>query len=73
MEQKAKRLMQETREDKSRQKALSRELEWVRQSARARQAKSKARISAYNEMAGQSERELLGNAQIIIPHGPRLG
>lgn len=73
MEQKAKRLEQEAREDKSRQKALSRELEWVRQSARARQAKSKARISAYNEMAGQSERELLGNAQIIIPHGPRLG
>ncbi|MGB0410634.1 MAG: energy-dependent translational throttle protein EttA [Pikeienuella sp.] len=73
MEQKAKRLEQEAREDKSRQKALSRELEWVRQSARARQAKSKARISAYNEMASQSERELLGNAQIIIPHGPRLG
>ena len=73
MEQKAKRLEQEAREDKSRQKALSRELEWVRQSARARQAKSKARISAYNEMASQSEREQLGNAQIIIPHGPRLG
>ena len=73
MEQKAKRLAQEAREDKSRQKALARELEWVRQSARARQAKSKARISAYNEMASQSEREQVGNAQIIIPHGPRLG
>ncbi|MEX2520291.1 MAG: energy-dependent translational throttle protein EttA, partial [Paracoccaceae bacterium] len=73
MEQKTKRLMQEAREDKSKQKAMARELEWVRQSARARQAKSKARISAYNEMAGQSEREQIGNAQIIIPHGPRLG
>ncbi|WP_340107884.1 energy-dependent translational throttle protein EttA [Pikeienuella sp. HZG-20] len=73
MEQKAKRLAQEAREDKSRQKTIARELEWVRQSARARQAKSKARISAYNEMAGQSEREQIGNAQIIIPHGPRLG
>ena len=73
MEQKAKRLAQEAREDKSKQKAMARELEWVRQSARARQAKSKARIAAYNEMAGQSEREQIGQAQIIIPHGPRLG
>ena len=73
MEQKAKRLEQEAREDKSRQKAMSRELEWVRQSPRARQAKSKARINAYEEMANQSERELIGNAQIIIPHGPRMG
>ncbi len=73
MEQKAKRLAQEAREDKSRQKAMSRELEWVRQSPRARQAKSKARINAYEEMANQSERELIGNAQIIIPHGPRMG
>ena len=52
---------------------MSRELEWVRQSPRARQAKSKARINAYEEMANQSERELVGNAQIIIPHGPRMG
>lgn len=73
MEQKAKRLAQESREDKSRQKAMGRELEWVRQSPRARQAKSKARINAYEEMANQSERELIGNAQIIIPHGPRMG
>lgn len=73
MEQKAKRLEQEAREDKTRQKAMARELEWVRQSPRARQAKSKARINAYEEMANQSERELVGNAQIIIPHGPRLG
>ncbi|MCV6823562.1 MULTISPECIES: energy-dependent translational throttle protein EttA [Halocynthiibacter] len=73
LEQKAKRLEQEAREDKSRQKTLERELEWMRQSPKARQAKSKARINAYNEMAEQSEREKVGRAQIIIPNGPRLG
>ncbi len=73
MEQKAKRLEQEAREDKARQKTLERELEWVRQSPKARQAKSKARINAYNQMADSSERERLGRAQIIIPNGPRLG
>jgi ATP-binding cassette ChvD family protein len=73
MEQKAKRLEQEAREDKSRQKTLERELEWVRQSPKARQAKSKARLNAYNEMASKSERERIGQAQIIIPNGPRLG
>ncbi|WP_439521178.1 energy-dependent translational throttle protein EttA [Marivita sp.] len=73
LEQKAKRLEQEAREDKSKQKTLERELEWMRQGAKARQAKSKARISAYNEMANQSEREKMGRAQIIIPNGPRLG
>jgi ATP-binding cassette ChvD family protein len=73
MEQKAKRLEQEAREDKARQKTLVRELEWVRQSPKARQAKSKARVSAYNELAGKSERERIGQAQIIIPNGPRLG
>jgi ATP-binding cassette ChvD family protein len=73
IEQKAKRLMQEAREDKSRQKTLQRELEWMRQGAKARQAKSKARISSYNEMADQSEREKLTYAQIVIPNGQRLG
>jgi ATP-binding cassette ChvD family protein len=73
LEQKAKRLGQESREDKSKQKTLERELDWMRQGAKARQAKSKARISAYNDMANQSEREKLGRAQIIIPNGPRLG
>ncbi|MBV2358782.1 energy-dependent translational throttle protein EttA [Thalassococcus sp. CAU 1522] len=73
LEQKAKRLEQEAREDKAKQKTLERELEWMRQGAKARQAKSKARIQAYNEMAGQSEREKIGRAQIIIPSGPRLG
>ncbi|WP_299609474.1 energy-dependent translational throttle protein EttA [uncultured Tateyamaria sp.] len=73
LEQKAKRLAQEAREDKSRQKTLERELEWMRQGAKARQAKSKARINAYNEMADQSEREKLTRAQIVIPNGQRLG
>ncbi|MEL7276323.1 MAG: energy-dependent translational throttle protein EttA [Pseudomonadota bacterium] len=73
LEQKAKRLEQESREDKSRQKTLERELEWIRQGAKARQAKQKARINAYNELANQSEREKISNAQIVIPNGPRLG
>ncbi|MEH6646596.1 energy-dependent translational throttle protein EttA [Sulfitobacter sp.] len=73
LEQKAKRLSQESREDKSRQKTLERELEWMRQGAKARQSKSKARIKSYNEMADQSEREKLATAQIVIPNGQRLG
>ena len=73
LEQKAKRLSQEAREDKSKQKTLERELDWMRQGQKARQAKSKSRIAAYNEMANQSEREKLGRAQIVIPNGPRLG
>jgi len=73
LEAKAKRLSQETREDKSRQKTLERELEWMRQGAKARQSKSKARIKSYNELADQSEREKLANAQIVIPSGQRLG
>ena len=73
LEQKAKRLEQEAREDKSRQKTLERELEWMRQGQKARQAKSKARINAYNDLANQSEREKLARAQIVIPNGPRLG
>ena len=73
LEQKAKRLAQEAREDKSRQKTLERELEWMRQGQKARQAKQKARINAYNDLAGQSEREKIAKAQIVIPNGPRLG
>ncbi len=73
LEQKAKRLEQEAREDKSKQQTLQRELDWMRQGAKARQAKSKARINAYNDLAGQSEREKLTRAQIVIPNGPRLG
>ena len=73
LEQKAKRLAQEAREDKSKQKTLERELEWMRQGQKARQAKQKARINAYNELAAQSEREKITRAQIVIPNGPRLG
>lgn len=73
LDQKAKRLSQEAREDKAKQKTLERELEWIRAGAKARQAKQKARINAYNEMAGQSEREKLSRAQIIVPNGERLG
>jgi ATP-binding cassette ChvD family protein len=73
LEQKAKRLAQEAREDKSRQKTLERELEWIRQGAKARQAKQKARINAYEDLASQSEREKISRAQIVIPNGPRLG
>ena len=73
LEQKAKRLAQEAREDTSKQKTLERELEWMRQGQKARQAKQKARINAYNEMANQSEREKISRAQIVIPNGSRLG
>ena len=73
LEQKAKRLSQEAREDKSRQKTLERELEWMRQGQKARQAKQKARINSYNELANQSERDKITRAQIVIPNGPRLG
>ena len=73
LEQKAKRLEQESKEDKTRQKTLERELEWMRQGQKARQAKQKARINAYNDLATQSEREKISRAQIVIPNGPRLG
>jgi ATPase subunit of ABC transporter with duplicated ATPase domains len=58
LEQKAKRMMQEAREDKSKQKALEKELDWIRSGAKARQSKGKARIARYNEMAGQTVLEL---------------
>jgi len=73
LEQKAKRLEREAKDDKSKQKTLERELEWMRASPKARQAKQKARINSYNELAEQSEREKVGRAQIVIPNGPRLG
>ncbi|MBR9650593.1 energy-dependent translational throttle protein EttA [Thalassovita aquimarina] len=73
LEQKAKRLSHEAKEDKARQKTLERELDWIRQGAKARQSKSKARIAAYNDLANQSEREKITRAQIVIPNGPRLG
>ncbi|MBP9951046.1 MAG: energy-dependent translational throttle protein EttA [Cypionkella sp.] len=73
LEQKAKRMSQEAREDKSKQKALEKELEWIRSGAKARQSKGKARIARYNEMAGQTVLERSSSAQIIIPNGERLG
>jgi ATP-binding cassette ChvD family protein len=73
LEQKAKRMQQEAREDKAKQKVLEKELEWIRSGAKARQAKSKARIQKYNEMAGQTVRERASVSQIIIPNGERLG
>lgn len=73
LETKKKRLEQEARQDEAKQKTLSRELEWVRQSPKARQAKSKARISAYEEMLAESERETVQRAQIVIPAPSRLG
>ena len=66
-------MQREAKDDKSKQRTLERELEWMQQGAKARQAKSKARIASYNEMANQSEKEKVGRAQIIIPNGPRLG
>jgi sulfate-transporting ATPase len=72
--QKAKRLEQESREDVSRQRQLAEELEWVRQSPKARQAKSKARLKAYGELLDKAnERQTAGTAKIVIPPGPRLG
>jgi ATP-binding cassette ChvD family protein len=73
LDQKAKRMAQEAREDKSKQKALEKELEWIRSGAKARQAKGKARLSRYNEMASQTVTERATTAQIIIPNGERLG
>ena len=72
--QKQKRLEQEGREDASRQKALADELEWVRQSPKARQSKSKARLKSYEQMLDKAnERQTAGTAKIVIPPGPRLG
>ena len=73
LEQKQKRLAQEEREESARQRTLKHELEWIRQSPRARQAKSKARITAYDELLAKSADYTLGTAQIIIPPPPRLG
>jgi len=73
LEQKEKRLEQEGRQEEAKQRTLSRELEWIRQSPKARQAKSKARISAYDELLAEAGKEQDGKAQIVIPAGPRLG
>ncbi|MBV9552477.1 MAG: energy-dependent translational throttle protein EttA, partial [Alphaproteobacteria bacterium] len=73
LEQKQARLAQEGRQEEARQRTLERELDWVRQSPRARQAKSKARLQAYEELVAQSREKAPDNAQIVLPPGPRLG
>ena len=73
LEQKAKRVAQEEREEAGKQRAINRELEWVRSSPRARQAKSKARFQAYEDLVSKAGRETQTFAQIQIPPGPRLG
>jgi ATP-binding cassette ChvD family protein len=73
LQAKAKRMLQEGREEASRQKALAREQEWIASSPKARQAKSKARIRAYDQLVDAAENQRPGDAQIIIPVGERLG
>ena len=73
LDQKEKRLAQEGREDAARRRTLARELEWIRASPRARQAKSKARINAYDALLAEQQERQPGKAQIVIPPGPRLG
>ncbi len=73
LEQKQKRLAQEEKTEQARQRTLTNELEWIRQSPRARQAKSKARITAYEKLRSEADEKTPDTAQIIIPQGPRLG
>jgi energy-dependent translational throttle protein EttA len=73
LEQKQQRLEVEGRQEAARRRTLERELEWVRQSPRARQAKSKARLSAYEALVAQSRERAPETAQIVLPPGPRLG
>jgi energy-dependent translational throttle protein EttA len=73
LEQKQKRLQQEGRADDARVKSLSRELDWVRAAPKARQAKSKARINAYEKLLAEGQQRQIDTARISIPAGPRLG
>ena len=73
LEQKQKRLEVEGKQDAARERTLARELDWIRASPKARQAKSKARIKAYDELLAKAGRDKTGKAQITIPPGPRLG
>src|SRR5215472_14940128 len=73
LDQKKQRLAQEEKQESARQRTLEHELEWVRMSPRARQAKSKARLQAYETLLAEGGREREGVAEIIIPVGPRLG
>jgi ATP-binding cassette ChvD family protein len=73
LEAKAKRLKQEGREDDSRQRAISREREWIASSPKARQTKSKARIKAFEDLLVEADKRRPSDTQIVIPHGERLG
>jgi len=73
LEQKTNRLAQEEKQDSKRKKTLERELEWVRMSPKARQAKSKARLQAYEKMMNEDSKKKEEKLEIFIPNGPRLG
>ena len=73
LEQKKQRLAVEEKQESARQRTLERELEWVRMSPRARQAKSKSRLQAYEQLLAEGGSDREGQAEIIIPTGPRLG
>ena len=73
LEQKSKRLAMEEKQESKRRKTLERELEWVRMAPRARQAKQKARLGAYEKMASADTKEKEANLEIYIPNGPHLG
>ncbi|MGG8495740.1 energy-dependent translational throttle protein EttA [Tenacibaculum sp. TC6] len=73
LDQKSKRLAQESKTESKRQKTLERELEWVRQGAKGRQAKSKARLKNYDKLLNQDQKQVEEKLEIFIPNGPRLG
>ncbi|HEY0037641.1 MAG TPA: energy-dependent translational throttle protein EttA, partial [Longimicrobium sp.] len=73
IEEKQERLRKEEKQSSARQRTLDRELEWVRMAPRARQAKSKARLTSYEELLNADQKERASTAEIIIPAGPRLG
>lgn len=73
LDQKSKRLEMEEKQESKRRKTLERELEWVRMAPKARQAKSKARLGAYEKLAGADAREKEAALELYIPNGPRLG
>ncbi|ATA72280.1 MULTISPECIES: energy-dependent translational throttle protein EttA [Capnocytophaga] len=73
LDQKAKRLAQEQKTESKRQKVLERELEWVRQGAKGRQAKQKARLQNYDRLLNEDQKQLEEKLEIYIPNGPRLG
>ncbi len=73
LEQKQERLRREEKSESARQRTLQRELEWVRMAPRARHAKAKARIHAYEQLLNEDPREKLSRAEIVVPNGPRLG